>query len=39
MDVELRHLRAFAAVARQRSFTRAAEQLLITQPALTRTVQ
>lgn len=39
MDVELRHLRAFAAVARQRSFTRAAEQLLITQPALTRTIQ
>jgi DNA-binding transcriptional LysR family regulator len=39
MDVELRHLRAFAAVARSRSFTRAAEQLLITQPALTRTVQ
>jgi DNA-binding transcriptional LysR family regulator len=39
MDVELRHLRAFVAVARLRSFTRAAEQLLITQPALTRTVQ
>lgn len=39
MDVELRHLRAFAAVARSRSFTRAAEQLRITQPALTRTVQ
>ncbi|HSY15485.1 MAG TPA: LysR family transcriptional regulator [Jatrophihabitantaceae bacterium] len=39
MDVELRHLRAFVAVARSSSFTRAAEQLLITQPALTRTVQ
>jgi DNA-binding transcriptional LysR family regulator len=39
MDVELRHLRAFVAVARLRSFTRAAEQLLITQPALTRAVQ
>jgi DNA-binding transcriptional LysR family regulator len=39
MDVELRHFRAFAAVARERSFTRAAERLLITQPALTRTVQ
>jgi DNA-binding transcriptional LysR family regulator len=39
MDVELRHLRAFVAVARASSFTRAAEQLLITQPALTRTVQ
>jgi DNA-binding transcriptional LysR family regulator len=39
MDVELRHLRAFVEVARQRSFTRAAEELTITQPALTRTVQ
>jgi len=39
MDVELRHLRAFVAVARRGSFTRAAEQLVITQPALTRTVQ
>ncbi|SHM19614.1 LysR family transcriptional regulator [Streptomyces yunnanensis] len=39
MDVELRHLRAFAEVARQQSFTRAAEKLAITQPALTRTVQ
>ena len=39
MDVELRHLRAFVAVARSRSFTRAAEQLLITQPALSRTIQ
>jgi DNA-binding transcriptional LysR family regulator len=39
MDVELRHLRAFVAVARLSSFTRAAEQLLITQPALTRAIQ
>ena len=39
MDVELRHLRAFAAVATSRSFSRAAEQLFITQPALTRTVR
>jgi DNA-binding transcriptional LysR family regulator len=39
VDVELRHLRAFAAVAGSRSFTRAAEQLFITQPALTRTVR
>jgi len=39
MDVELRHLRAFVEVARQQSFTRAAEKLTITQPALTRTVQ
>ncbi|MEU9454492.1 LysR family transcriptional regulator [Streptomyces sp. NPDC048277] len=37
-NIELRHLRAFAAVARHRSFTRAAEELLITQPALSRTV-
>ena len=39
MDVEVRHLRAFAAVARSGSFTRASQQLLITQPALTRTIQ
>jgi DNA-binding transcriptional LysR family regulator len=39
MDVELRHLRAFVAVAQHRSFTRAAAALLVTQPALTRTVQ
>jgi DNA-binding transcriptional LysR family regulator len=39
MDVELRHLRAFLAVAQSKSFTRAAEQLLITQPALSRTIQ
>jgi DNA-binding transcriptional LysR family regulator len=39
MDVELRHLRAFAAVGQQLSFTRAAENLLVTQPALTRTIQ
>jgi DNA-binding transcriptional LysR family regulator len=39
MDVELRHLRAFTAVATHRSFTAASRELLITQPALTRTVQ
>lgn len=39
MDVELRHLRAFAAVAHRRSFTRAAEDLAITQPALSRTIR
>jgi DNA-binding transcriptional LysR family regulator len=39
MDVELRHLHAFVAVAQQLSFTRAAEQLVITQPALTRTIK
>ncbi|WP_416971709.1 LysR family transcriptional regulator [Streptomyces sp. 4F14] len=37
-DVELRHLRAFVAVARCRSFSRAGEELRITQPALSRTV-
>ncbi|MGH3427641.1 MAG: LysR family transcriptional regulator [Mycobacteriales bacterium] len=37
--VELRHLRAFVVVAHQQSFTRAAERLMITQPALTRTIQ
>lgn len=36
--VELRHLRAFEAVARLQSFTQAAEELRITQPALSRTV-
>ena len=39
MEVELRHLRGFVAVAQQLSFTRAADDLLISQPALTRTVQ
>lgn len=37
--MELRHLRAFTAVADSRSFTAASRQLLITQPALTRTIQ
>jgi DNA-binding transcriptional LysR family regulator len=39
MDVELRHLRAFAAVATHRSFTAASRELLIGQPGLTRTIQ
>ncbi|MFI8527371.1 LysR family transcriptional regulator [Promicromonospora sukumoe] len=39
MDVELRHLRAFVAVAQGLSFTRAAERLFVTQPALTRTIK
>lgn len=39
MEVELRHLRAFVAVATRRSFTAAGRELLITQPALTRTIQ
>ncbi|MFD5387983.1 LysR family transcriptional regulator [Streptomyces sp. NPDC127074] len=38
MYVELRHLRAFTSVARHRSFSRASEELLITQPALSRTI-
>jgi DNA-binding transcriptional LysR family regulator len=37
--VELRHLRVFEAVARLHSFTQAAEELAITQPALSRTVR
>ncbi|MEE6177349.1 LysR family transcriptional regulator [Mycobacterium sp. 050134] len=37
--VELRHLRAFVAVARLASFTHAAAQLSITQPALSRTIR
>ncbi|WP_129296121.1 LysR family transcriptional regulator [Streptomyces lydicus] len=37
--IELRHLRGFAAVAEERSFTHAADRLRIGQPALTRTVR
>ena len=39
MDVEIRHLRALVAVAGAGSFSRAAGQLFITQPALTRTIR
>lgn len=39
MEVELRHLRAFVTVAARRTFTAASRELLITQPALSRTVQ
>ncbi|WP_062437262.1 LysR family transcriptional regulator [Herbidospora daliensis] len=39
MDVELRHLRAFVTVARLGSFTRAADEMALTQPALSRTIR
>lgn len=39
MPVELRHLRAFLAIAESLNVTRAAETLHVTQPALTRTLQ
>src|SRR6201996_4507819 len=37
--MELRQLQYFAAVARHRSFTRAAEELYVTQPALSQQVR
>lgn len=38
-SIELRHLRAFVAVAEELNFTRAAERLFVTQPALSRQVR
>ena len=39
MEINFHHLRVFHAVARQLSYSRAAEQLYISQPALSRQVQ
>ena len=38
-QAEIRHLRAFVALARRLNFSRAADDLFLTQPALSRTIQ
>ena len=39
MNISLRHLRAFSAVAEAESFTAAARQLFLTQSTLTKTIR
>jgi DNA-binding transcriptional LysR family regulator len=39
VDIELRHLRSFLMVAEELNFTRAAAELRVTQPSLTRTIR
>jgi DNA-binding transcriptional LysR family regulator len=39
VDIELRHLRSFLVVAEELNFTRAAAELRVTQPSLTRTIR
>lgn len=38
MNIQLRHIRAFVAVAQERSFARAAERMHVSQPALSQTI-
>jgi DNA-binding transcriptional LysR family regulator len=38
MNIQVRHIRAFIAVADERSFARAAEKLNVSQPALSQTI-
>jgi DNA-binding transcriptional LysR family regulator len=39
VDIELRHLRSFLVVAEELNFTRAAAELRVTQPSLTRRIR